>query len=48
MFGPPEKCIEAIQSYKEAGADYFIVRFASPCQMEQMARFTDEVLPLVR
>ena len=48
VFGPPEKCIEAIQSYKEAGADYFIVRFASPRQMEQMARFSDEVLPLVR
>ncbi len=48
VFGPPEKCIEAIQSYKEAGADYFIVRFASPRQMDQMARFTDEVLPLVR
>ena len=48
VFGPPEKCIEAIQSYKEAGADYFIVRFASSRQMEQMARFTDEVLPLVR
>ena len=48
VFGPPEKCIEAIQSYKEAGADYFIVRFASPRQMEQMARFTDEVLPSVR
>ena len=47
VFGPPEKCIEAIQSYKEAGADYFIVRFASPRQMDQMARFTDEVLPLV-
>ena len=48
VFGPPEKCIEAIRSYKEAGADYFIARFASPRQMDQMARFTDEVLPFVR
>ena len=45
VFGPPQKCIEAIQAYKERGADYFIVRFASPDQMRQMARFTEEVLP---
>ena len=47
VFGPPRKCIDAIESYKEAGADYFIVRFASPDQMRQMARFTEEVLPSV-
>ena len=48
VFGPPEKCVEAIESYKESGVDYFIVRFASPHQMDQMARFTEYVLPLVR
>ena len=47
IFGPPQKCIDAIESYKEAGADYFIVRFASPDQVRQMARFTEEVLPSV-
>ncbi len=47
VFGPPRKCIDAIESYKEAGADYFIVRFASPDQTRQMARFTEEVLPSV-
>ena len=47
VFGPPSKSIEAIRAYQERGADYFIVRFASPDQMGQLARFTDEVLPHV-
>ena len=47
VFGPPRKCIEAIQAYQEAGAGYFIVRFASPDQARQMARFTEAVLPFV-
>ena len=48
VFGPPQKCIDAIEAYKDSGADYFIVRFASPDQMGQMARFTEEVLPFVK
>ena len=48
VFGPPEKCIEAISQYREAGVTYFIVRFASPNQAEQLNRFTNEVLPAVR
>ena len=47
VFGPVRKCIDTIQAYKEAGADYFIVRFASPNQGHQMTRFTEEVLPAV-
>ena len=47
VFGPPQQCIDAIKSYQDSGADYFIVRFASPDQMGQMARFTEEVLPHV-
>ena len=47
VFGPVEKCIDTIQAYKASGADYFIVRFASPNQAHQMARFTEEVLPAV-
>ena len=47
VFGPPEKCAEAINNYRAVGVDYFIVRFASPNQMAQMATFTNEVLPLV-
>ena len=48
VFGPPEKCVEAISDYREAGVTYFIVRFASPNQMEQLNRFTSEVLPALR
>ena len=47
VFGPPQQSIDAIKSYQDSGADYFIVRFASPDQMGQMARFTEEVLPYV-
>ena len=47
VFGPPRKCIDTIQAYRASGADYFIVRFASPDQMRQMAQFTEEVLPAV-
>ena len=47
VFGPVQQCIETLQAYKEAGAGYFIVRFASPNQARQMTRFTEEVLPFV-
>ena len=47
VFGPSEKCVEAIQSYREAGVNYFIVRFASRDQAGQLNRFTNEVLPSV-
>ena len=45
VFGPAKKCIDAILRYKAAGADYFIVRFASPNQMEQLEKFTESVIP---
>ena len=45
VFGPAQKCIDAILRYKDAGADYFIVRFASPNQMEQLEKFTESVVP---
>ncbi len=47
VFGPPEKCVEAIRKYQDAGASYFIVRFASSNQMAQLATFTEKVLPEV-
>ena len=47
VFGTVQNCIDTILSYKDAGADYFIVRFASPDQARQMSRFTEEVLPHV-
>ena len=48
VFGPPEKCIESINTFREAGVTYFIVRFASPNQSEQLNRFTKYVLPHVQ
>lgn len=47
VFGPPEECIESINTFRKAGVTYFIVRFASPNQMEQLNRFTRYVLPHV-
>ena len=48
VFGPPDKCVESINTFREAGVTYFIVRFASPNQMEQLNRFTKYVLPHVQ
>ena len=45
VFGPAQKCIDAMKRYREAGVDYFIVRFASPNQMEQLDKFTESVVP---
>ena len=45
VFGPAQQCSDAIMRYKEAGANYFIVRFASPNQMEQLAKITESVAP---
>ena len=45
VFGPPEKTVDTILRYREAGASYFTVRFASRNQMEQLATFTEKVLP---
>ena len=45
VFGPPEKTVDTILRYKEEGASYFTVRFASRNQMEQLATFTEKVLP---
>ena len=48
VFGPAQKAIDAIKRYEEAGADYFIVRFASPNQMQQLEKFTELVVPSLK
>jgi len=48
VFGPAQKAIDVIKRYKEAGADYFIVRFASPNQMQQLEKFTELVVPSLK
>ena len=47
-FGPPERCVERIQEYVDAGADTIIVRFASFDQSGQLEAFVKEVLPAFR
>ena len=48
VFGPAQKAIDIIERYKEAGANYFIVRFASPNQMQQLEKFTELVVPSLK
>ena len=45
VFGPPQKIVDAICRYREEGANYFVVRFASRDQLGQLATFTEKVLP---
>ena len=48
VFGAAQKAIDVIKRYKEAGANYFIVRFASPNQMQQLEKFTELVVPSLK
>lgn len=43
--GTPEQIADWIRTFAEAGVTHMIVRFASFEQFEQLARFSDEVLP---
>ena len=45
VFGGPEQCIDTISRYRDEGAGYFIVQFASRDQMEQLFKFASDVLP---
>jgi probable F420-dependent oxidoreductase len=46
--GSPEQCIAWLKAFIAAGAQTIVVRFGSPDQAGQLARFTREVLPHVR
>ena len=46
--GSPEQCIEWLKVFIAAGAQTIVVRFGSPDQTGQLARFAKEVLPKVR
>ena len=43
--GPPERCIQDLQSYFDAGIDHISLRMASWDQAGQMRRFVNEVAP---
>jgi alkanesulfonate monooxygenase SsuD/methylene tetrahydromethanopterin reductase-like flavin-dependent oxidoreductase (luciferase family) len=46
-FGPPERVAEMLASYIEAGCTTPIIRFAGGDQLGQLARCSEEVLPLL-
>ena len=45
VYGPPEKVIETIRSYLDAGCTLPLIRFVSHDTQEQMDRFFNDVLP---
>ena len=46
MLGTPEQVAERVREFSRAGVDLLLLQF-SP-QLEEMERFAEEVLPLVR
>jgi alkanesulfonate monooxygenase SsuD/methylene tetrahydromethanopterin reductase-like flavin-dependent oxidoreductase (luciferase family) len=46
--GSAEDCIAWLKAFITAGAQTIVVRFGSPDQSGQLARFAKEVLPYVR
>ena len=46
-YGPPERTVERIRQYAQAGAGTIIVRFASFQQEGQLDVFLNEVVPMV-
>lgn len=47
-FGTADDCIKKLQGILKAGCRSFSFRFASPDQFEQVARFTNSVLPALK
>ena len=46
--GSPEKCVTWLKAFIAAGAQTIVVRFGSPDQTGQLARFAKEILPDIR
>jgi alkanesulfonate monooxygenase SsuD/methylene tetrahydromethanopterin reductase-like flavin-dependent oxidoreductase (luciferase family) len=46
--GSAEQCVAWLKAFVAAGAQTIVVRFGSPDQMGQLARFAKEVLPHMR
>ena len=45
--GGPAECAERIRAFETVGAQTMIIRFTSYDQKAQLARFLDEVAPLL-
>jgi len=48
IHGTSEDCITHTRRFIEAGAEYIVVRFASPNPVQQLKRWTEEVMPGLR
>ncbi len=48
VHGSPEDCIARTRQYMEAGAEHIVIRFASFNPLQQLDRWTKDVLPALR
>ena len=50
IFGPPEKCVEEIEAFKNAGAKHFVFKHAGPPEeeLDQLALLSEEVIARTR
>lgn len=48
VHGTPEECIAHTRQYIEAGAQHVVIRFASFSPLQQLERWTTEVMPALR
>ena len=50
IFGPPEKCMEEIENFKNAGAKHFVFKHAGPPEeeLDQLAFLSEEVIARTR
>ena len=48
VHGTPEECTAHTKRYLDAGAQHVVVRFASFSPLQQLARWTQEVIPALR
>ena len=46
-YGPPERCVENLKGYLDAGVQMLLIRFSSFNQREQLQRFVETVVPLL-
>ncbi len=48
VHGSPEECIDRVRQYIAAGAEHIVIRFASFNPLQQLERWTNDVMPALR
>ncbi len=48
VYGTPEECIARTRRYLDAGAEHIVIRFASFNPLQQLERWTKDVMPALR